>query len=626
MGFDTYYFYKIQMENAIVSDVQQFITDSLPVIQYSAKGEENKPMIAVMDSNMQLTDTTNHTYEVVKDKRAYNPLLQFNRNGRRSIISSEIFRSLLRALYDRKYKGSADEDRDNEINLILQKITNTTVGKQITSDLNEYMATFFASFLYQNPITYDKVPSKITLDGILITPKYFVVYVPREIQAKLNDLPNTFEELKNSLSYNEATGYYSIQLKETRVKSGTYDLDVMCRHEYMRYNGERYQTIALECYDKGKCKYCGEQMVPFIEDTSVELPSGVYSVIFTFVESLKSKVNESVMINMFVKFIIQEVAKHEQLKSEEEVIAFAYLFIYRCYTLSLGTVEYVKKKANDFVSNAKNAISVLGMSKNEIDRAAEELFPDSKQLIGIFKDSIFNEVSFTDAFLYTVLFDDPSMKAVQEIYNSDHMKDFNTNTMIEYCKLWVYKVKRTVDKVNTAVELKRPSHKFDDSALLAFFRGTWRSYCPENGSHDYAGDTCKYCGINRNGKNIEEVFKKYVETVSSTYVFKNDNSNNFNVKRKITIDLTKYTDRDLFKVYLKDASPAIESHITKEMKEHPEKIHNLIISALHTDETQINNEVFKTLSYICDKGILSSTNVLSTLMSVYMPVHKIAHI
>ena len=186
-------------------------------------------------------------------------------------------------------------------------------------------------------------------------------------------------------------------------------------------------------------------MVPFVEDTSVELPSGVYSVIITFVESLKSKVNESIMINLFVKFIIQEAAKHEQLKSDEEIITFAYLFIYRCYTLSLDSVEYVKKKANDFVSNAKNAISVLGISKNEIDRAAAELFPDAKQLMSIFKDSVYNEVSFTDAFLYTVLFDDSNAKMIQEIYNNDKMKEFNVNTMIEYCKLWVYNVKHTVN-------------------------------------------------------------------------------------------------------------------------------------------------------------------------------------
>ena len=136
------------METSIISDIAEYINDSLPVIEYNSNGQNKECTVSVLDSNYKLTIPSGRNYNILKDKYAYNMLLLFNKNSRRNIVSSELFKANLRASYDNKYNDD-DPEREQSINRILNKIKNTTIGKQIRTDIRDYVYTYYASYMYQ---------------------------------------------------------------------------------------------------------------------------------------------------------------------------------------------------------------------------------------------------------------------------------------------------------------------------------------------------------------------------------------------------------------------------------------------------------------------------------------------
>ena len=307
------------------------------------------------------------------------------------------------------------------------------------------------------------------------------------------------------------------------------------------------------------------------------------------------------------------------LTPDEEYAAFTYMFLYMCYTLTNEKIDYVHKRINEFLATARNSLSVLGISKKEIDEVAGKLFPNASKFVEMFKQAAYNEISFNDSFLHTVLFDDPTQKLVQKIYEENKMHEFNIDVMIEYCKTWVFKIKDVINKIKTSIVLKKPSYKADNTLLLNFFEKVWKEYCPVNGSHKFEKDKCKFCGIYSNGKNIPEVFEKNMDKISNTYTFEDHNTTNFEIKSKLIIDISKYAPTDLFKVYIKGISPVLESRIMETLKTHPEKVQQFLSTVLHTDKFDIKDAP-RLLCYILDKNLVSVDTVSANLLYTCAPI------
>lgn len=601
----------------IIGDIIDFNSQTLPVIIYGEKNEQEEPILAVLDSNNTVVDTSNHKYELVPDKESYNVLLYYNFQSPRNIISATALRSLLRTIYDKKY-GTKDSPRNDELNRILNILRTPLIGPRTSYDISEYIQTFYASFMEPELQAYKAKIIPIQLSGIFIKPRYPIIYIPRDLQIKLNHIAKYFDEIKSRLEYNPDTGYYSINIKNVK-------LDVLCRHEYLQFSGVSIQEISLECHKNGKCRYCGQPMPPSVEDTSLTLPSKVFSIVYVFIDTISTSMNESVLLNTLIKFIIQESSKHKELTSEDKIISFVYLFLYKCYIVSENSIAYVKSKISGFLSECKNQAALLGISKNKIGDAVEELFPNSDQIQAIFKDSAYNENNFEDSFPLTVLFDDDNSKTLQKIYEENKMEEFNEKVFITYLKQWNYELPiKPNDKESSKFYLKEPSKENMSSVLLEFYKKVWKSFCPVNGSHVYKNKKCEMCGITEDGKNIAEVFNKYSPIISNTYVYVDNNTNNFTAKKRDDIDLSKYKDTDLFHVYLTQASQYMENLITKGLRNEPEKALNLIASTIKIDNIQKEN-ASKYLSYMIEKNMISKSMLLSSLLSIYIPIHKVVY-
>ena len=605
----------MSLKTAIISDINEFNSNTFEVVHYTTKNAKTDPLIAVLDTSNQIVDTSNHKYIVV-DKKGYNLLLQFNLHSLRTIVTATAFKSLLRSIYDKKY-GVAETERSKEIDLILNDVKTPLIGKITYEDITDYVATFYGTYMQQIISSYIARIKPIALTGVYLKPRFKVIYVPRDIQQKLNDLTTYFDEIKEDLHYNEKTGYYSMTLRDG-------ELDVVCRHEYLQHSGASHQEISLECYEKGRCKYCGEPMVPFVEETSSVLPTRVFSAIYTFMECIKSPFNETVLTGLLTKFIIQKSSKYEQLVSEDNLVAFTYLFLYKCYLTSSDEIDYTKTKINAFIDEVKNQAAILGISKSKVDEAINNLFPKDLNIKSIFKDSAYKEVSFDDAFMKTILFDDPYMKNIQKLYEENKMGEFNKEVLKAYLKIWCYTPPKQDGKTNSEFALKMPSVENKEENILSFFRKMWKQYCPVNGTHVMEKGTCKYCGISEDGKNVEKVYAKYSSVIGSTYVHKDDNKNDFTAAKNKKIDLSGYKDDDLLHVYITGLSQYIENIISKKIKEEPEKLYNFIGAALKIESSEIK-EPAKMLSYICENKYASKSMIQSLLLNSYVPVRKVVH-
>lgn len=606
----------MSLKTTIISDINEFNSNTFQVVHYTNKNPKTDSLIAVLDTNNQVVDTTNHKYEII-DKKGYNLLLQFNLNSLRTIVTSTVFKSLLRSIYDKKY-GVAETKRSDEIDLILNDIKTPIFGKITYEDITDYISTFYGTYMQQIVSSYIARIKPIPLTGIYLKPRFKVIYVPKDIQQKLNDLSTYFNDLKDELHYNEKTGYYTMTLRDG-------ELDVLCRHEYLQHSGASHQEISLECYEKGKCKYCGEPMVPFVEETSSVLPTRAFSAIYSFIECIKSPFNETVLIGLLTKFIIQESSKYDQLTSEDNLVAFVYLFLYKCYIVSVDDIDYTKTKINAFIDEVKNQAATLGISKSKIDNAITDLFPKDMNIQSIFKDSAYKEISFDDSFMKTILFDDPYMKNIQKLYEENKMSEFNKEVLNEYLKIWCYTPPKAEPKRKLDFPLKSPSVENKEESLLNFFHKVWKEYCPVNGSHIFEKNTCKYCGISEDGKNVDKIYDKYNNVIGTTYVHKDDNKNNFTTEKNKKIDLSGFKDDDILRVYVTGLSQFIENIIYKKIKEEPEKLYNFIGAALKIDPSEIK-EPAKMLSYICENKYASKSMVQSLLLSSYVPIRLVLHI
>ena len=113
----------MSLKTAIISDINEFNSNTFEVVHYTTKNAKTDPLIAVLDTSNQIVDTSNHKYIVV-DKKGYNLLLQFNLHSLRTIVTATAFKSLLRSIYDKKY-GVAETERSKVTPEIHELFINT---------------------------------------------------------------------------------------------------------------------------------------------------------------------------------------------------------------------------------------------------------------------------------------------------------------------------------------------------------------------------------------------------------------------------------------------------------------------------------------------------------------------
>ena len=569
-----------------------------PIVVPSATGTRN-PIVAINKQNGMLIMTEDYPYELTNE-RVINIVGALNRNGLRNIVTSNIFRAILTTI-------------NNENTYI--NVRTPVVGEFVNADA-EYANTYYASLMTTSKTSTKVMRTPIHLSGIRIKQKYKVVRVPKDVQMWLNQLHVYFDELKPLLKYNDKSGYYYIEVGKDK-------LDVLCRHLYMFYSGESYQAITLECYHRGKCKYCGTPMSAYIEDTSIRLPTKVYSIIYSFVATIKTTLNESLLIANLIKLISTEIVAKPQLKSEDDMVAFTYLYLYKAYLDTNELIAYVKKSVSVIIDKAIEASIRFGMNRKELEASLNNLFRNTSSIAKVFKDVLFVEGDFDNSFLTNVLMDTAD-KYVLDAFKAGKMKLLNETVMIYYFREWNYKftVKRTKEKCN--IILKAPVKNESEKALLAFFKKVWKVLCPVNGAHAFVAGKCSFCGISSKGTNVDDVFKKYLFELGNSFIVSTETKLKYNELEKRTIDISKYKPDELYKLHLSELTQNQKALIKSAMEKDAAPIHAFITDILGEVPNAKGNES-KYILYILDNKLISSSMLSSTLLNMYMPIRKILY-
>lgn len=567
--------------------------------------------------------TEDYPYEFVNE-RAVNMVNALNKNNIRNIITSNIFRAILITIADKAHSSDEAPDYINVRTPVVgdficddsgsDKVANLTGSDNVV----EYANTHYASLMTTKSVSESIVRTPIQLVGVRIKPRYKIVRVPKDVQMWLNSLHMYFDELKPLLKYNDKTGHYYISVGKDK-------LDVLCRHLYMFYSGESYQTITLECYYRGRCKYCGAPMVAFVEDTSVRLPTKIYSIIYTFVSSIKTTVNESLLISNLIKLVSAEIVAKSQLKSEDDMVSFAYLYLYKCYLDTKDTIVYVKKSVNTVIDKSIEAAVRFGINRKELEKSLNELFRDTSSIAKVFEDVLFVEGDFDNSFLTNVMMDTAS-KMILDAFKNNKIALLNETVMLYHFREWNYKytVKRTTEKCS--IVLKRPSKNESEKVLQAFFQKVWKVLCPANGAHVFANGKCTFCGISSKGTNVDEVFKKYMFELANSFVISTETELNYIKVEKRKVDVSKYSADELYKLHLPELTQSQKAFIKGAMEKMPLPIHVFIRSVVGdvSDEDMKGKEA-RYILYAIDNKLISSSMMASILINTYMPLRKILY-
>lgn len=479
-----------------------------------------------------------------------------------------------------------------------------------------------------------------------IKDRYKIVQIPKELQLKFNQIGRYFNEIKNVLKLNDKNGFYSYTVDEI-------DIPVMCKHEYMTFEGVPPAEISIECYRQGKCKYCGQELNAYHEQIKESLPPRIYDLIYKYIATINENIEvDSLMYVLFNLLFdaIQVNVKTSTVKNyDASVVAFAALFLYKIYTITKGKINY-NNKVGKFLDSIKEYGSAVGWSQEKMNTVLNDsrMFANIENITNIIKEKIYtNDIKFLEFLPLSIMFNqnvDPREKnklvaktKIQELYLEGNNKMILFNDVINKAiqALWKFtnlnEFVKVINKINVEsklMQIKTMTVKNGER----FFNKMCKIYCPVDGIHSFDNNKeCKYCGIKNDLSNKKEIYDKYQNHINNSYLQKPNviKDSRFNIEKKYNASqIDKYNGSDLFEKYI-----MIENHILKQIIDksinNGEQIDEIVklISVLTTiEKDDIKKDpmfIRKALSFIVDQNIKSSDELLNELEFIYLKIDNI---
>lgn len=629
------------------------LTSAGSVKVYAKRGGDDKDSMPDTLQYILVINAANNVYMLVSNQlykptsaNMFNVLQLYNANSYNVYLYTDFKASIVRML-DKKYFQSTNEELTRQIALALNNISGSVVGDVILGDISEELSTFYWSYMCSRNIGYAARPKRISYPSIRIYPKYNIVRIPRELQQLIVHMYDRFDELKGMLHMNKDTGYYSVTVRDIANPNIKTEVDVICRHQYMQLMGIDKQTIAIECFRAGRCKYCNEDLPPAATADEMELPSKVYSLMYGFIECVKTQINANVMINQLVKAFsacVQDL--QNSLANEDNMLAMAAIFLFKVYSVCFekALLDFSKTKLSTYLTLLDSKMSILGVNRKNVFTQIDQSIFSSMSVENLVHDSINKPANFDDSFLYNVLYSDSSKKVIQDAFEKGTIPSLNASVYAKYCALWKFKTTLINSKnVNTAYKPKLSNDKSEEY-LKHFFESTCDYFCPVHLMHEYnstheGGKICIYCGLAKDGSNERDILKKVMLTLTTSFTIdETRNANSFSVKgddvNEIVGKLGKMNPDELLTRHVTLGSFEINKIIMDRIKEkvHP-SVRNLVNSLLKFELSkaanvkQDSNEectyYINALSYIVENDLCKASLVYETLCQAYAPIKNI---
>lgn len=590
-----------------------------------------------------------------------NPLLELysSSNENRSIISTNNYRSFLKTNVYSNVNATEETLRllSRIASLVVRAPNKLNIRPKSIDAINNVNSTipFYKTIgilnNYIKTIPYQHIPKQVSINSLIpydtknLKYAYKIVSIPKDIQIKFMKLGKYFDEIKKILKYNNKNGFYSYELEGLLIP-------IVCKHEYMYLEGVSPAEVSIECYKDGLCKYCGQEINAYHERINEEMPSKVYDLIYKFIKSIGDNVEGDslaiIFYNMIYKVVTTNIKNTSTKGYEAGVIALAALFLYKVYTTTKDKIIF-NNKVSKFLDNVMEYCASVGWNKEKMETLSKSnnLFADIDNIVSIIKSKIYtNNIKFVNGLPISVLFeksvypDDFSKleakNTEQKLFLSGYENMIKFNILLDKKTLekWVFEL---VMKNMKAIEDMKCRYKTKSIEVEiakhgeVFFDKIWATYCPDGGNHEYESGVCKKCGIKKDGSNKKEIYIKWDNVINNNHVSKPSmlDDAKFKIGKCWDIDdIKKYDPARLFDTYLQVNNQNEKMTLEKMIKEGKCLGKALkLISTLTTFEVsklgKSSEDVMKWYSFIIDKGIKTSEEMLNEIEYIYLPIKNV---
>lgn len=657
----------------LLYNIMRKSTPYIPIYKYQANSASlDRRILLYSDSVNRFVfgDLTKHTptNQVVKD--LYNEAYKII-NGYRSILLHGSFRAEEATyLAEQISANSGSKEVFQEVSSLLARIANGQYSYEPISSNDvmrwniiseEYALGLALKTLYASCSSYNKRCS-ITYTGPEVKSIHRIVLIPRDLQAKLLRPRKFFEEIRTILKYNELTGFYEYIVQGLAIP-------IMCKHEFMTYDGLPMGEVSIQCYRDGKCKYCGQELTAYHEQIHETVSPKIYEIILKFLNAISHNIDVSALLysifNLIFDIIKQVLGSINNKDYIATMFAFVCLYLYNIYINSTdndnATDKHIKEENKItynsriaiFLDTAKKYWSAIGWSMKSISNIIEqtEALKDTDTPIKIIKNYIVKDLNdYLEQFPLSVLFKKtvypeniPGLTATTELQKlwlsgNEKMREFNAMINRLYLSIWQYNNVESMIKRITSKPIATTGNDtvFKRKTISAshFYDLTYKTYCPVHFVHQFTSSICKYCGLKQNGSNKNDVYNKYVELINDAYLQSPNTlpKNRFAIEALYNVSMIeKYKPEELIDKHLH-----IENHMDKTAIEEKFKTNSnlnellhMITNALHLvldDKFRTTAFAMKCLCFITDRKIMSRESVINELYNILFPFPNITYI
>ena len=374
---------------------------------------------------------------------------------------------------------------------------------------------------------------------------YNLFTIPREIIEIINHINYYFNDVKEDLKYNEETGHYEMDVKNFK-NNQSQKIPIMCKHVYMTLSGESLYKISAECSVKGNCKYCGCSLESLSFEDTTTLPRTVAEYIYTLMSAYGCSTEDgTVFIYIYnaVAELISKMVSHDVKDFDDKATGVAALF---CINVIKNHPPILR--TSGFLMTLSEALATVGFDDIKVENTLKS---------GVFGDTqnIYDAMTKVDVSLnynFDEVFNSYATDEVKKLKKEHKMNEFNA--LIKQSRIDDLKIDEIVEniKVKNVEDFEKDKDSDENiektiSSNISTFEDYIKNCCPETygDNHEWKGETCIKCGINKNMKNLNEVYQKYFEKFGMDYIL--EVINTVKMPKFETPDITKILNEDFEK-------------------------------------------------------------------------------
>lgn len=349
--------------------------------------------------------------------------------------------------------------------------------------------------------------------------RFPVIKLPREIYDKIMNIEKHFQDIKGKLKLH-GDGFYYFK-----------EVPVICLHQYMLLNGASSAEVSHRCYSRGVCCYCGQDLENYNEVLNDNLTTISSSLILRFCGAINENINAQPLYFKLYAILNNIVNEHNKnLNTNAKIDAFSALFVLKLLKQAKrGGIKLKAKKVTELSDKIAFYCSNVGWNETQIKNALKTFFRSIENA-----DSLIRSFIYSDNLdlLFTVLPATILMnlnekhennqqnteydKTVQALYKSGKINEYNEKLKELLLKIWHYNYEQLTEE-KQEYTTTNPANNAKNSGFN-FFRIIWRYFCPVNYRHEFKKGFCSFCGIDKNGDNLKEIYNKFNEKINGFYM------------------------------------------------------------------------------------------------------------